>query len=163
MRLRNRIDHNPLSVTLKLFASLMLIIVSLVSHAQEPEEESKNEVSIFLGATSNEDATVFALGFDYQYKINHIVGVGALVDYAMGNIQSLLIAPAVYLHAGHFEVTVAPAAEFSEEGVTPVLRVGAAYEFKLASGVSISPSLFFDTERHLKESLVYGLSFGFEL
>ena len=155
---------NPtIALKLKLFTGLLLIVSSSVSFAQEAEEESKNEVSIFLGATSNEDATVFTLGFDYQYRINRIVGVGALIDYAMRDIQSLLIAPAVYLHAGHFEVTVAPAAEFSEEGVAAVLRVGAGYEFKLASGVSISPSLFFDTERHLKASLVYGLSFGFEL
>jgi hypothetical protein len=108
-------------VTLKIFTSLILISGSLVSYAQEAEEESKNAVSIFLGGTSNEDATAFTLGVDYQYRINRIVGVGALIDYAMGDIQSLLIAPAVYLHAGHFEVTVAPAAEFSEEDVSPVL------------------------------------------
>jgi hypothetical protein len=60
-------------------------------------------------------------------------------------------------------VTVAPAAEFSEEDVSPVLRVGAGYEFKIASVISISPSLFFDTERNSEASLVYGLSFGFDL
>jgi hypothetical protein len=151
---------------LKIFISLILISGSLVSYAQEAaaeEEESKNAISVFLGGTSNKDATAYTMGVDYQYRINRIVGVGALIDYAMGDIQSLLIAPAVYLHAGHFEVTVAPAAEFSGGDVSPVLRVGAGYEIKIASGVSISPSLFFDTERNLEESLVYGLSFGFDL
>jgi len=143
-----------------------LVFLIGVTYAQEKvdndKEESKNELSIFLGATSNSDATAFTLGVDYQHRFTKVVGLGGLVDYAMGDIQSVLIAPALYLHAWHFEFTVAPAAEFSDGDIVAVLRLGAAYEFEIKR-FSISPSLFFDTERNESPAWVYGLSFGFEL
>lgn len=151
---------------LRFLIVVLLIFLSLVTYAQEKDrndkEESKNELSIFLGATSNSDSTAFTLGVDYQHRFSKVFGFGGLVDYAMGDIQSVLVAPALYLHAWKFEFTIAPAAEFSNSDIVAVLRLGAAYEFEIKR-LSISPSLFFDTERDESPSWVYGLSFGFEL
>jgi len=58
--------------------------------------------------------------------------------------------------------TIAPGAEFSDDETTMVLRVGASYEFEL-SRFSISPAIFYDTERAGDPALVYGLSFGIKL
>jgi hypothetical protein len=68
----------------------------------------------------------------------------------------------VYLHAWHFEFTFVPAVEFSDGDAIFVFRFGVAYEFELPKGVSISPVVYFDTERNEESALVYGLSFGFE-
>lgn len=150
----------------KFFIIGFLTILSSITYAQEKtdsdKEESKNEISIFVGGTSNSDATAFTLGVDYQHRFSKVFGFGGLVDYAMGDIQSVLVAPAVYLHAWKFEFTVAPAAEFSESDIKAVLRLGAAYEIELKKFL-ISPSVFFDTERNESPSWVYGLSFGFDL
>ena len=149
-----------------IFMILLLVGLSpLVIMAQVEKKESddkKNQISLFLGATSNIDATAFTIGLDYQYRINRLFGVGALVDHAMGDIQSTLLAPALYLHVWHLEFTVAPAAEFSKDETTAVLRVGVEYGFEI-SRFSVSPALFFDTERNEEPSLVYGVSFGIEL
>ena len=86
----------------------LLVFFIGVAHAQEKadsdKKESKNELSVFLGGTSNSDATAFTLGVDYQHRFTKVVGFGCLVDYAMGDIQSVLVAPALYLHAWHFEL-----------------------------------------------------------
>jgi hypothetical protein len=144
-----------------LFLALPFALFSQDKSSKE-EYEKKNQISVFLGATSNSNATVFTIGLDYQYRINKIIGVGVMVaDYATGSLGSLLIGPSVYLHASHFEFTLVPAVEFSEGDATFVFRFGAAYEIELPKGVIISPVVYFDTERNEESALVYGLSFGF--
>ena len=94
-------------------------------------------------------------------RISRIFGVGGLIDHATGEINSTLIAPALFLHVKKFCFTLAPSVELSEDETTAVLRVGVEYEIEI-SRFSISPALFFDTERDENPSLVYGVSFGFE-
>jgi len=146
--------------------TLMFLLLPFALFSQDggskEEEDKKNGLAVFLGATSNRDATVFAIGLDYQYRINKIIGVGAVGDYASGSIESLLLGPALFLHAWHFEFTIAPTVEFSGGDVAWPVRVGVGYEFELPKSVTISPAVFFDTERNDESALVYGLAFGFE-
>lgn len=148
------------------FFTLMFLALPFALFSQDEgskeEEDKKNGLAVFLGATSNKDATVFAIGLDYQYRITKLIGVGAVADYASGSIESFLIGPALFLHAWHFEFTIAPTVEFSGGDTAFPFRFGAAYEFELPKGVSISPAVFFDTERNDESALVYGLAFGFE-
>lgn len=154
---------------MKIFLINLLVLFVFVSvpvsllaqeEGEKEEKEGKNEIAVFLGATTNEDATAFTYGLDYQYRISKLIGVGALVDHAAGDMKSTLVAPAFILHVRKFSFKIAPGLEFSDE-TTAVLRVGAEYEIKI-SKIAISPAIFFDTERSEKPSLVYGLSFGFE-
>jgi hypothetical protein len=155
---------------MKLKSSLIKLVLifcfPLVGFSQESSsadgEESKNEISLFLGGTTSEDKTAFAIGVDYQYRIKKWVGIGGLVDYAMGDFKSTLVGIPLFLHASDFEFTIAPAVEFSDGDAAIALRLGAAYEFK-TSVVSISPSVFFDTVRDDKPAWVYGISLGFDL
>lgn len=144
----------------------MLAVLPLLVLCQEKnndnEEEKKSSLSVFIGGTTNTDATAFTIGLDYQYRINKLIGVGLVLDYATQEIKSLLLAPAAFLHLWHFEIVVAPGAEFSGDEVSFVFRTGIGYEFEL-NRFTISPSLLFDTERNEKESLVYGVAFGFKL
>ncbi len=152
---------------MKLFylLALLLFVIPINTFSQEnegeKEEENKNEISVFIGASTNSETTAFSFGIDYQFRINKVVGVGAIVDVATEDIGSIMLGPAVFLHASKFEFVVSPTIEFSDDDSTGVLRLGVAYEIEL-SKYSISPSLNFDTERDGKETLVYGLSFGFE-
>jgi len=145
---------------------LLLIVLPFMIFGQdqvsEVEVEKKNQISVFFGAISNKDANAFAIGLDDQYRVNKIIGAGALVDYASGSIASLLIGPALYLHAWHFEFTIAPKIELSGSDVAWPLRLGAAYQSELPKGVSISPVVYFDTERNEESALVYGLSLNFK-
>ena len=149
-----------------LYLTLMLIVLPLLALSQEKEngneEEKKSSLSVFIGGTTNKDATAFTIGLDYQYRINKLIGVGLVLDYATPEIKSLLLAPAAFFHLWHFEIVVAPGAEFSGDEVSFVFRTGVSYEFEL-NRFTISPSLLFDTERSDEVSLVYGVAFGFKL
>ena len=125
-------------------------------------DKKNNEMSIFLGAISSKDNNAFSIGLDYQYRINKIIGVGALAEYATGNFGSLLLGPSLNLHVWHFEFTIAPTVEFSGNDVAWPLRLGVAYEFELPKGVSISPAFYFDTERNDDIAVIYGVEFGFD-
>ena len=149
-----------------ILATALLLFVLLPGNiwGQEKKEapESKSDISLFLGATSGSEDTAFTIGVDYQYRISNVFGVGALLDFAGGDFKSTLVAPALFLHLKKFSFTLAPGAEFSDDETTMVLRLGASYEFEL-SRFSISPAIFYDTERGGDPALVYGLSFGIKL
>ena len=144
-----------------------LIFLNGVIFAQEQEtnrkEDKKNDLALFLGGTSNSKASAVTLGLDYQFRISNLVGVGAVLDYATGDLKSLLIAPAVFFHVSEIEIVLAPGVEFSNEEISAIFRVGLSYEFKISKKITISPSLIFDTERNLEEPIVYGVAFGFGL
>ena len=125
------------------------------------KEEARNELAVFLGVTTNEDATAFTFGLDYQYRISPIVGIGALVDHAAGDIKSTLVGPALLLHFRKWEFTLAPAAEFLEDETVAAVRFGLEYEIKLPK-FSISPAVNVDFERSGSPAAVYGLAFSKE-
>ncbi len=144
------------------FLFFVLLPGNIWGQEEKEAPEGKSDISLFLGASSNSDETAFTIGADYQYRISRVFGVGAILDYAGGDIKSTLVAPAVFLHVKDLSFTLAPGAEFSDDETTMVLRVGAQYEFEL-SRFSISPSIFYDTERGGDPTWVYGLSFGIGL
>ena len=127
----------------------------------EEEEESRNEIALFLGLTTNKDATAATFGVDYQYRLSGPVGLGLVLDHAAGDIKSTLLAPGLFLHFLSWELTLAPGVEFSYSETSFVFRAGIEYEIKLPY-FSISPAINLDTERDDEISLVYGLSFGME-
>jgi hypothetical protein len=142
----------------------IVLFLSFSGFSQEKDAESDDkgsELSVFAGGISSTEATAFAIGLDYQYRFNKVVGIGALVDYSTGDFNSVLTGVALFLHAGDVEFTLAPGVEFSED-VDLAFRFGIAYEFELKK-VSISPSVFYDTVRNEKPAWVYGLSFGFKI
>jgi hypothetical protein len=87
-----------------LYVAIFLLSFPSLAFAQEKEleEEKKNEISIFVGGSSNIDATVFAIGADYQYRIIKVFGVVAIIDVATGDIGSVMIGPAAFLHVWNF-------------------------------------------------------------
>ncbi len=124
------------------------------------QEEDKNEISIFVGATTNEDATAATFGVDYQRRLTKLIGLGVIIDHAGGDIGSTLLGPAIFVHFGNFEFVGAPVVEFSNGESTLTGRLGFAYEIELTR-FSLSPTINLDGERSKEFAIVYGLSFGF--
>lgn len=156
------------------YICIILILICIVSLSQsetpaqipanftsESGEDARNEIAIFLGLTTNTDATAATFGVDYQYTLSPLVGLGLVLDHAAGDIKSTLLAPALFLHLLSWELTLAPAVEFSDSETSFVFRAGLEYEIKLPY-FSISPTINLDSERAGELSLVYGLSFGME-
>lgn len=110
-----------------LLALILVLFVPLVA-----QEEDKNEISIFVGATTNDDATAATFGVDYQHRLTRLIGLGALIDHAGGDIKSTLIAPAIFFHVKSFEFVAAPGLEFSGDDTTMTYRLGVSYEIELS-------------------------------
>ena len=148
-----------------LVTALLLFLLSPGNiWGQEEEEgpEGKSDISLFLGASSNSEATAFTIGMDYQYRISRLFGVGVILDHATGDFKSTLVAPALFLHVKNLSFTVAPGAEFSDDETELVMRLGAEYHFEI-SRFAIIPAIFYDTERNGDPTWVYGLGFSMEL
>ncbi len=156
------------------YISTILILICIISLSQletlaltppiypgEGGEDARNTIAIFLGLTTNKDATAATFGVDYQYRLSPPVGIGLVLDHAASDIKSTIVAPALFLHLLNWEATLAPGAEFVDSETKFVFRIGIEYEFKLPY-FSISPAINVDFERGDEIALVYGLSFGME-
>ena len=152
--------HHFLKKILFLTALLCLPFAVFSQDENSEEEETKNDIVVFLGGTSNNESSAFTLGVGYQYKITRLIGVGGFLDHAFGDINSTIIAPALYLNVKAFTFLVGPGIEISDDDVIAVLRLGVEYELEI-SGFLLKPGVFFDTERDESASVVYGLSFGY--
>ena len=152
----------------------LLILISILSlsnlesfantpanYPGEGEEDARNEIAIFLGLTTNKDATAGTFGVDYQYRLSPPVGIGLVLDHAAGDIKSTLLAPGLFIHLLKWEFVIAPGIEFVDSETLFVFRGGVEYEIKLPY-FSISPAINVDFERGGEIALVYGLSFGME-
>ena len=63
------------------------------------EGEHKNHLAVFLGVTVEEDENAFSLGVDYERRVSRRFGIGALVDYASGDVRAFVVGLPVFIHA----------------------------------------------------------------
>ncbi len=159
-------------------AALLVFGVSSTLQAQQGEEaeaeEGKNHVAIFLGAATNTDTddTSFALGADYERRLNQLWGVGLIAEVALGDLErdALLVLP-LFLHpTPQIRLTGAAGVEFkrlfskgdgdeTENEVDFAVRLGAVYEFEVGS-YSVAPEFDVDFVGGDEIVLVYGVGFG---
>lgn len=156
-----------------------------VEHDSEAGHESgihhRHHVGVFVGRTHFEDLNARTLGFDYEYRLHKIVGIGAFFDNARELRESLVGVP-VFLHPGaNFRFVAGPAVEYkkggreagghepellsaqSEGGHSKLAaRVGVMYDF-FVGRFSISPGVFVDFVKEpekVDKLYVFGLTFG---
>lgn len=143
--------------------ALFLLIASSANAAERKyegeTEEGRQRLALFLGTTRDGGDSGFTVGLEYEYRASQAIGVGGLIDHASGDFDSTLLAGAFFFHFGHHWVAlVAPGMEFNEDDEL-ALRVGFAYEFKVAKRFNVAPAFnidFVDGE----ERLVYGVNLG---
>jgi hypothetical protein len=153
-------------------ATLWIVATSPGASASEAEEAKHEEsdghhrhhVAALLGTAirrEHGDTEVgFALGVDYEYRFHRLLGVGALVEVATGNIRDVVVMAPVFLHPwGGLKLAVAPGAEIASSGHTEFLvRLGGAYLFPLGQ-FSVGPDFVVDiVDGH--PTFVAGLAFG---
>ena len=130
---------------------------------QEPEagSERRHRLEIFLGNTQAKGKDEATLGLAYEFRLpaSRVLGVGGLIDYAGGDLESTVLAGALFVHpVGGWRFLVAPGLE-NEGGKNEFLvRAGVSYEFAFGK-FSVSPDFnvdFVDGE----EIEIYGVNFG---
>lgn len=136
------------------------ILAEEVEHSEHGgAHEHRHHLALFLGATHTDEEDEFSIGIDYEYRLKPILGVGGLIEYTGGDLETTVVAAALFIHPyDDWRLVLAPGFENEDSDNEFLFRVGVSYEFPVGKW-TISPEFnvdFVDGE----ENLVYGLSFG---
>ncbi|MEO1028577.1 MAG: hypothetical protein AAFX02_05910 [Pseudomonadota bacterium] len=152
---------------IRIFSVLLIALACVPGHAKaqidvEFDEERRHHLSAVFGGTTLLDAeeTAFTLGIDYEYRINELIGVGGVVEYAFGDIEAttLLAVADIHLWKG-LAVQVGPGVEWINDETFAIGRVGLLYEIELEHHFTIAPQVHYDISE-FEDSLVFGISIG---
>ncbi|MEO1406917.1 MAG: hypothetical protein AAFV54_10565 [Pseudomonadota bacterium] len=132
----------------------------------EFEEDRRQHVSVVIGGTTipSADETAFTIGVDYEYRLNRLIGVGAVVEHAVGGIDAttLLAVADIHIWKG-LAVQVGPGVEFIDEGedheTFAIGRIGALYEIEIAERFTIAPQAHYDISSG-EDAFVFGVALG---
>jgi hypothetical protein len=152
---------------------LILLVISLIitqsvkaeenpHHSKEDFIHGRNHLSLFLGGTDIDgEEQGFTSGLDYEYRVNDLLGLGAVVEYAGGEIDawSFLAVADIHLYKGLI-AQVGPGFETTSEEDVFITRFGMLYEFEYEH-LTISPQLHYDIHDGAEDGIVFGLAFGF--
>jgi hypothetical protein len=164
-----------LTAMLALFLALMPLecLGEEAAHGhKEAAHRHRHHVALFAGGTHadieieeagivrEESEDAFTVGLDYEYRLRPLFGVGGLVEYAGGDLETTIVAGALFIHpVGGLKFILAPGVEHEGDENEFLFRAGVYYDFFFGN-FSITPTFsvdFVDGE----EDLVYGVSFGY--
>lgn len=113
------------------------------------------------GEHGSEDAAT--LGFDYEYRLNRIVGLGLVAEHAFSpiDVTTLFVVADLHVWRGLAIQTGPGVALFDDSDAEDefVYRIGALYEFEYGK-FTISPQLHLDIGDET-DSLILAIAFGF--
>ena len=143
-------------------------------HGEEPHRH-RHHLALFVGGihadtetehegheseTHEESVDAFSVGVDYEYRLNTIFGIGGFVEYAGGDLETIVSAPALFIHpVGGLKFIFAPGVEHTGDHNVFLFRTGVYYDF-FFDNFSVGPTLsvdFVDGEK----ILIYGVSLGY--
>ncbi len=161
---------------------MALILASMLTFGEVAAEDGHHgeahiwqahpqHLSLVLGGTDDGDRSAETLGVDYEYRLNHWLGVGAVVERAFGPLHAdtFLAVADIHLWRGLIAQTgvgieIIDEVEFEhghavhEEVEETVFRLGALYEFEFGRW-TVSPQLHLDVTSEA-DSVVYVMAFG---
>ena len=130
-----------------------------LANANETHGHAPNLVSVFVGNTQHGSSNGASLGVEYERRLSSLIGLGAFVEYAGGDIDALRVAVPVFFHphAG-WVFKLAPGSEIEHGDAQFMMRTGVGYEFEIASKWILIPQFNMDFVDRRGTTLVYGLS-----
>lgn len=103
----------------------------------------------------------FTIGIDYEYRLSKLLGVGAVVERAFGELDATTVLAVADIHLQHgLIVQVGPGFERRHDENVFVARIGMLYEFEL-DNLTLSPQLHWDYHDGEANAIVAGLALGF--
>ncbi|TDF36548.1 hypothetical protein EYS14_17645 [Alteromonadaceae bacterium M269] len=150
-----------LALILFALSSLPALSSETSAHDEHHLPHGRHHISVFLGTTDLEGNTGFTQGIDYEYRINGLIGLGGVAEYALGGIEAWTILAVADIHLKNgLILQVGPGFEHGDEEDVFVTRFGALYEFEFGK-YTISPQVHFDDHTGSEDAVVYGIAFGF--
>lgn len=153
------------------FFLLLLGVFGLIASANAQYEAEGNEahiphgphhLSILLADTRIDgEGDNSTLGIDYEYRVSPLIGLGAVIEHAYGELDAttLLAVADIHIYEG-FTMQVGPGFEHRESENVFVARAGILYEFEYEN-FTISPQLHWDFHQDEASAMVAGFAIGF--
>jgi len=131
----------------------------------EAEDEERNSVEIFLGASVKDDGGAeagFSLGASYDYRWFVYLSTGVIVELTTGGLRDGVFVGSFTAHPWRgLKLFAAPGLEFgSDEGTQFLMRLGTSYDFD-TPWFGIGPEFAVDLVK-AKPTFVVGVAVGFE-
>jgi hypothetical protein len=123
-----------------------------------------HHVAVLLGGgvrkEHGETESGFVIGADYEYRFHRLLGVGALVEAATGDLRDVVLTAPIFLHPWRgLKLLAAPGVEIREAGNSEFLfRIGGAYLFPRGD-FTIGPDFVVDIVNG-NPTFVFGVGFG---
>lgn len=133
------------------------------AHDQQSETpEPRHHLSLVVGATHVDaaDETAFTLGGDYEYRVNHTLGLGVVAEQAFGALDATTVLAVADIHLWHgLALQTGPGIEFAEGEEFALGRLGVLYEFELGDHFTAAPQLHYDLSEG-EDAMVFGVAIG---
>jgi hypothetical protein len=134
----------------------------------EDHEFHKHHLGLFAGIgfetkDRHKDEEGFALGLEYEYRLDRQWGVGGAFEY-LGNEtlrNTVAVVPVSYHPAGGpWRLFAGPGIEFTPEHDEWLLRLGAGYSFYFPGGWLLAPEFLVDIIESGERTWLFGLALG---
>ncbi len=118
--------------------------------------------SVLLGSTYiREHGNGATIGVDYEYRLNDALGLGAIVEYADGELEAWTFLAVVDIHiTPHWIMQIGPGYEHTSKHNLFVARIGTLYEFEFGEGWTLAPQLHYDYHEGDEDAIVWGVAIG---
>lgn len=140
----------------------LLNCTSVMANNHQMSEHGPHHLSLFLGSTHLEgDATGFTTGIDYEYRVNHVLGVGSVVEYAGNSVDAWTVLAVADVHfVSGLIMQIGPGFEHRHHHDVLVGRLGVLYEAQWGE-YTVSPQLHYDYHEGGHENgIVLGVALG---
>lgn len=130
-------------------------------HEQDDHHGHKHHVAIFVGGTHDyQGENAFTMGLDYEYRLTDLLGAGALIDYAGGDIESAVVGGGLFFHPWQdLRLLTAVGKEFHNGHDEFLIRLGTMYDFHLENW-TLSPTVNADILGSGHLNVIYGIALG---
>ncbi|MEM7232851.1 MAG: hypothetical protein AAF517_11775 [Planctomycetota bacterium] len=123
--------------------------------------EKPHHLSVVIAGTREDDEDAFTLGFDYEYRVNELLGVGAVAEHAFEPVKATTLLAVADIHIWRgFAIQTGPGAFVGRERTHFVYRLGGLYEFDFDE-FTFSPQIHYDFTETAPDGLVYAVAVGF--
>jgi len=144
-----------------MFAPAAALLCSLCWSANAGAQEQgleENEFAVFIGFALEGRDDGFAVGVEYERRIDESLGLGLLIEHTFGDFDTWVFALPLTLHVEKWKFVLAPGIEDSNGGSENLVRIAVGYEIE-TSKLKMTPIFnvdFVDDET----TFVLGVSFG---
>lgn len=121
-----------------------------------------HHLSVLVGNTDlDNEGSGFTLGFDYEYRVNDVLGLGVVAEYARGDLEAWTYLLVADIHiTNQWILQVGPGTEHTDKHDLFVARFGTLYEFEFEGGWTLAPQIHYDYHDGGDDAIVYGVALG---